>query len=102
MTSDPFYEIRDSPEVLFSSEALSECLAFARSYLLADRDRTLKYVFLCDPTDSTDFIAGTVQQVFDPDDGSQVIMFREYGASIDHEVREDGSLGKPILVSKKG
>jgi len=101
MTSDPFYEIRDSTEVLFSSEALSECLAFARSYLLADRDRTLKYVFLCDPTDSTDFIAGTVQQVFDLDDGSPIISYQEYGSPIVHDVRKDGALGKPLQIIKK-
>jgi hypothetical protein len=102
MTSDPFYEIRESRNVLFSSETLAECLAFARSYLMADRDRTMTYIYLCIPAKSRDIIAGVVQQVFDLDDGSPIISYQEYGSPIVHDVREDGSLGKPLqlIISK--
>lgn len=100
MTSDPFYEIRESSNVLFSSEKLGECLAFARSYLLADRDRTMTFIYLCIPAESRDIIAGVVQQVFDLDDGSPIISYQEYGSPIVHDVREDGSLGKPLQIFK--
>ena len=102
MTPDPFYEIRESSNVLFSSEVLAECLAFARSYLLADRDRTMTYIYLYDPSDCRDLIAGTVQQVFDLDDGSPIITYQEYRSPIVHDVREDGSLGKPLQIFKNG
>ena len=61
----------------------------------------MTYIYLCIPAESKDIIAGVVQQVFDPDDGSPIITYQQYGSPFINNVMEDGSLGKPLSIHKK-